>query len=40
MLSADSSEIAKKGKESVGAARQYCGSMGKRNNCQSGVLFG
>ncbi len=40
MLSVDSSEIAKKGKESVGVARQYCGSLGKRENCQSGVFIG
>jgi SRSO17 transposase len=29
MITADSCENAKKGKESVGVARQYCGSMGK-----------
>jgi len=40
MLNVDSSEIAKKGKESVGVARQYCGSLGKRENCQSGVFVG
>lgn len=40
MLSVDSSEIGKKGKESVGVARQYCGSLGKTENCQSGVFFG
>jgi SRSO17 transposase len=40
MLSVDSSEIAKKGKESVGVARQHCGSLGKTENCQSGVFVG
>jgi SRSO17 transposase len=40
MLTVDSCENAKKGKESVGVARQYCGSMGKVENCQSGVFVG
>jgi SRSO17 transposase len=40
MLTVDSTEFVKKGKESVGVARQYCGSMGKRDNCQSGVFVG
>jgi SRSO17 transposase len=40
MFTADSCENAKKGKESVGVARQYCGSMGKVENCQSGVFLG
>jgi SRSO17 transposase len=40
MLNVDSSEIAKKGKESVGVSRQHCGSLGKTENCQSGVFLG
>lgn len=40
MITVDPSEIAKKGKESVGVARQYCGSVGKVENCQSGVFVG
>lgn len=40
MLTVDSSEIPKKGKQSVGVAPQYCGNTGKRDNCQSGVFIG
>jgi SRSO17 transposase len=40
MITADSSEFVKKGKESVGVARQYCGTAGKVENCQSGVFVG
>jgi len=40
MITVDPSEFVKKGKESVGVARQYCGSMGKVENCQCGVFVG
>jgi SRSO17 transposase len=40
MINTDSSEFLKKGKESVGVARQYCGEAGKKDNCQSGVFVG
>lgn len=40
MINVDGCDNPKKGKESVGAARQYCGSLGKTENCQSGVFVG
>ncbi len=40
MFTLDSSEFGKKGTESVGVARQYCGTRGKIDNCQSGVFLG
>jgi SRSO17 transposase len=36
----DPSAFAKKGTESVGVARQWCGRLGKVDNCQVGVYMG
>ena len=38
VLMFDESGFVKKGKESAGVARQYCGSLGKVENCQVGVF--
>lgn len=40
MFTLDSSEFPKKGTESAGVIRQYCGTRGKVDNCQSGVFLG
>lgn len=40
MFTIDSSENPKKGNDSAGVARQYCGRVGKIENCQSGVFLG
>lgn len=37
-LSVDESDFVKKGRKSSGVARQYCGRLGKTENCQAGVF--
>ena len=36
----DESGFVKKGQDSVGVSRQYCGTIGKVDNCQVGVFAG
>ena len=38
VLIIDETGFAKKGQDSVGVARQYCGTLGKVDNCQVGVF--
>jgi SRSO17 transposase len=38
-LSVDECCFVKKGSQSAGVARQYCGRVGKKENCQSGVFL-
>ena len=40
MINTDGSDFVKKGKGSVGVYRQYCGVLGKVENCQAGVFVG
>jgi SRSO17 transposase len=40
ILMFDETGFVKKGQESVGVARQYCGTIGKVENCQVGVFAG
>ena len=40
MFTVDGCDFPKKGTESVGVSRQYCGAVGKTENCQAGVFLG
>ena len=40
VLMVDASGFVKKGNDSAGVARQYCGTLGKVENCQVGVFAG
>lgn len=40
VLLIDGSDFAKKGGDSAGVARQYCGELGKVESCQAGVFLG
>lgn len=40
MINTDGCDFPKKGKASIGVFRQYCGILGKTENCQAGVFVG
>lgn len=40
MITVDGSDFPKKGSQSAGVHRQYCGRLGKVENCQAGVFVG
>ena len=40
MITGDGCDFPKKGKNSVGVARQYCGPLGKVDSCQASVFLG
>lgn len=40
VLLIDGSDMPKQGRHSAGVARQWCGTSGKKDNCQAGVFLG
>jgi SRSO17 transposase len=40
MFTIDGCDTPKKGNDSVGVSRQYCGRLGKTDNCQASVMLG
>jgi SRSO17 transposase len=40
MINVDGCDNPKKGKNSVGVKRQYCGTLGKKESCQAGIFIG
>jgi len=40
MITGDGCDFPKKGRHSVGVQRQYCGRLGKTDNCRASVMVG
>jgi SRSO17 transposase len=40
MITGDGCDFPKKGNKSVGVKRQYCGRLGKTDNCQASIMMG
>ncbi|MDR2437709.1 MAG: IS701 family transposase [Endomicrobium sp.] len=40
MITVDGCDFVKRGNESVGVSRQYCGTLGKKESCQASVMIG